>query len=68
MSTKTKRQQRNHRTTTSKTNTSKKHYTRPGVEAAAQLVQLHPISEHVQSWDKAYAKYDDMIKASEEEE
>ena len=63
MSTKTKRQQRNHRTTTSKTNTSKKHYTRPGVEAAAQLVQLHPISEHVQSWDKAYAKYDDMIKA-----
>ena len=72
MSTKTKRQQLNHRTNASaatttkpisKTNTSKKHYTRPGVEAAAQLVQLHPISEHVQSWDKAFAKYDDMIKA-----
>lgn len=42
--------------------TKTKHYTRPGVEAAARLVQLHRC-EHVQSWDKAYARYDDMIKA-----
>ena len=40
-----------------------KHYTRPGVEAAAQLVSLQPISNHVDKWDRASAQYDKMLKA-----
>jgi len=41
----------------------KKHYTRPGVEAAAQLVSLQPISNHVDKWERASNQYDKMLKA-----
>jgi len=40
-----------------------KHYTRPGVEAAAQLVSLQPISNHVDKWERASNQYDKMLKA-----
>ena len=41
----------------------KKHYTRPGVEAAAQLVALQPISNHVDKWERASNQYNKMLKA-----
>jgi len=39
------------------------HYTRPGVEAAAQLASLQPISNHVVKWERASNQYDKMLKA-----
>jgi len=40
-----------------------KNYTRPGVEAAARLVSLQPISNHVCKWERASSYYAAMIKA-----
>jgi len=40
-----------------------KHYTRPGVEAAARLVSLQPMSDHVDKWERASSHYAAMIKA-----
>lgn len=40
-----------------------KHYTRPGVEAAARLISLQPTSDHVDKWERASSYYAAMIKA-----
>ncbi|KAL9186647.1 hypothetical protein ACHAXT_005885 [Thalassiosira profunda] len=40
-----------------------RHYTRPGVEAAVQLVSLQPLSDHVAKWERAASSYPAMIKA-----
>ena len=60
---KTKRQSSTLAKKSSAVGAPKKHYTRPGVEAAAQLVSLQPISNHVDKWDRASAQYDKMLKA-----
>ena len=42
---------------------SMSNYTRPGVEASARLQSLSPISDHVDSWDRALSHYSAMIRA-----
>ena len=47
------------------TSKSSKNYTRPGVQAAAQLISLQPISNHVNKWEHASTKYNEMLKAKD---
>ncbi|KAL3816348.1 hypothetical protein ACHAXA_011448 [Cyclostephanos tholiformis] len=39
------------------------HPSRPGVVAASRLLNLSPISDHVDRWDRALSNYDAMIRA-----
>ena len=47
------------------TSKSNKNYTRPGVQAAAQLISLQPISNHVNKWEHASNKYNEMLKTKD---
>ena len=47
------------------TSKSSKNYTRPGVQAAAQLISLQPISNHMNKWEHASTKYNEMLKAKD---
>ena len=60
---KTKRQSSMAATSKSISAPKLKHYTRPGVEAAAQLVALQPISNHIDKWERASNQYNQMLKA-----